>query len=180
MNSNIISFLKFYKELPGDLKEQLVNSMPVVNPDGRRLSDANIAFLAWQSKIHFTVVAGFRQWMKHGHCVKKGEHGHQIFVPAMNKSKTKNPDGSQTVSEELERFLVATVFDISQTFEIQEKEAKHCEMMSEVQDTNPIYRHDGEDFIDDDDEDDFDPYMDPWELETDCLGNCYSDADPGL
>jgi hypothetical protein len=179
MKAEHFDFLKYYKELDGNLKNQIIGSMPVMNPDGRILSDANIVFLAWQSRIHFTIVAGFRQWLKHGRCVKKGEHGQCIFIPAMNKEKNKNADGSETVTEELQRFLTATVFDISQTFEITEKRQKSAEMMSEVQDFNPPYRFDGENL--DEDEDDIEQF-DGWEpeLETDASGNNYSDADPGL
>jgi len=182
MKPEHFDFLKYYKELDGSFKDEIINSMPVMNPEGRILSDANIVFLAWQSKIQFTIVAGFRQWIKHGRCVKKGQHGNCIFIPAMNKERNKNADGSETVSEELQKFLVATVFDISQTFEIAEKEENPVEMVSEVMEINPIYRHDGDDFDDEEDEDDDREIFDGWytELETDACGNCYSDADPGL
>ncbi|MFZ4569776.1 MAG: ArdC-like ssDNA-binding domain-containing protein [Bacteroidales bacterium] len=180
MKSEHFDFLKYYKELDGSFKDQIINSMPVMNPEGRILSDANIVFLAWQSKIQFTIVAGFRQWLKHGRCVKKGQHGNCIFIPAMNKERNRNADGSETVSEELQRFLVATVFDISQTFEITEKEEKSIESVSAVMETNPIYSQNGDDF-DDEEEDEYERF-DGWftELETDACGNCYSDADPGL
>lgn len=179
MKTEHFDFLKYYKELDDNLKNEIISSMPVMNPEGRILSDANIIFLAWQSSIRFTIVAGFRQWIKHGRCVRKGEHGNCIFIPAMNKEKNKNADGSETVTEELQRFLVATVFDISQTFEITEKEHKPAGMMAEAQESNPVYRFDGEDIDEDDDEDEL---FDGWytEPDTDACGNCYSDADPGL
>lgn len=179
MKTEHFDFLKYYKELDDNLKNEIISSMPVMNPEGRILSDANIIFLAWQSSIRFTIVAGFRQWIKHGRCVKKGEHGNCIFIPAMNKEKNKNADGSETVTEELQRFLVATVFDISQTFEITEKEHKPAGMMAEAQESNPVYRFDGEDIDEDDDDDEL---FDGWytEPDTDACGNCYSDADPGL
>lgn len=179
MKAEHFDFLKYYKELDGNLKNQIISSMPVINPEGRILSDANIVFLAWQSGIHFTIVAGFRQWLKHRRCVKKGEHGHCIFIPAMNKEKSKNDDGSETVTEELQRFLTATVFDITQTFEITEKRQKSAEMMSEVHDFNPAYRFDGEYLNEDEDEAEQFGGWGPG-LDTDAFGNCYSDADPGL
>ncbi len=179
MKSEHFDFLKYYKELDGSFKDQIINSMPVMNPEGRILSDANIVFLAWQSKIHFTIVAGFRQWLKHGRCVRKGEHGNCIFIPAMNKERNKQEDGSETVSEELQRFLVATVFDISQTFEIKEREVNPCAMALAVMESNPVYRFAGDELEDDEDESEI---FDGWytEPETDACGNCYSDADPGL
>ncbi len=112
-----MDFLKFYKELDGNKRTAIYESMPVMNPEGRHLSEPNTVFLAFQSQMKFTVVAGFRQWLKHGRCVKKGEHGNFIFIPAM--LKTKKEDG--TSQEELDKFLVARVFDISQTFEMKEK-----------------------------------------------------------
>lgn len=108
--------MQFYKNLDGNKKSAICESMPVMNPEGRRLSEPNTVFLAFQSNLKFTVVAGFKQWMKHGRCVKKGQHGNFIFIPALNKSKKE--DGS--TEAEVEKFLVARVFDISQTFEIKE------------------------------------------------------------
>ncbi len=116
MNSIQTDFLHYYKNLPGDTRVSIYDSMPVFNPEGRRLSEPNTVFLAFQSQIKFTVVAGFRQWLKHGRCVKKGQHGNFIFIPALHKSKKE--DGS--TEEELDKFLVARVFDISQTFEMKE------------------------------------------------------------
>jgi hypothetical protein len=124
MKTSITDFFTYYKNLDGYAKEAIYESLPIVNPEGRQLSEPNTIFLAFQSPIKFTVVAGFKQWMKHGRCVKKGEHGVLIFIPAMNKSKHKDEQGNETVTEELDRFLVATVFDISQTFEIKEKAEK--------------------------------------------------------
>lgn len=70
------------------------------------------------------VVGGFRQWLKHGRAVRKGEHGAAIWVPIF-----KPVDGSIHPAErcsELEsaeametRFIIGTVFDISQTNEIE-------------------------------------------------------------
>lgn len=179
MKTQHFDFLKFYKELDDSSKNKIISSMPVMNPEGRILSDANIVFLAWQSKIHFTIVAGFKQWIKHGRCVRKGEHGHCIFIPAMNKERNKNADGSETVIEELQRFLVATVFDISQTFEIAEKETESATMVSAVMEPGAEYFDDDGDGNDDEHDHEL---FDGWysEPDTDACGNCYSDADPGL
>jgi hypothetical protein len=65
-----------------------------------------------------TLVGGFRQWIKAGRAVRKGEHGISIWIP-----------GGAPKSDDLEagdtdiRFLMGTVFDVSQTQEIAESEA---------------------------------------------------------
>jgi hypothetical protein len=127
MNNIVSDFLRYYKNLDGNAKEAIAQSMPIQNPEGRFLSEQNSAFLAFQSKINFTTVGGFKQWMKHGRCVKKGQHGNFIFIPAMKK--TKQEDG--TSQEELDKFLVARVFDITQTFEIKEHPSKEEAQVAE-------------------------------------------------
>ncbi len=176
MNTLQTDFLTYFKNLDDNARIAIAETMPVMNPEGRILSETNCIFLAFQSEIKFTVVGGFKQWLKHGRCVKKGQHGNFIFIPAM--VKTKKEDG--TTEEELDKFLVARVFDISQTFEIKESVQKQEAEMAMVQETNPLYRFDGENFIDDQDDDEEDSFLEPWELDVDCNGNCYSDADPGL
>jgi hypothetical protein len=87
MNNLQAEFFTYYKNLDGNLRSTIAEEMPVQNPEGRILSETNSVFLAFQSKIKFTVVGGFKQWMKHGRCVKKGQHGNFIFIPAMTKVK---------------------------------------------------------------------------------------------
>ena len=123
MNSLQAKFFTYFKELDGTLRSTIAKEMPVQNPEGRILSETNSVFLAFQSDLKFTVVAGFKQWMKHGRCVKKGQHGNFIFIPAMTKVK-KEVEGKETVSEELDKFLLARIFDISQTFEIKDQDQK--------------------------------------------------------
>lgn len=124
----VTDFLHYFKSLDETAKQAIAAAMPVKNPEGRFLSEQNCAFLAFQSKIPFTTVAGYRQWIKNGRCVKKGQHGNYIFIPAMKKSK--GEDGS--VQEELDRFLMARVFDITQTFEIKDPAAQEQEVAAEA------------------------------------------------
>lgn len=58
-----------------------------------------------------TVVGGYRQWQRAGRQVQKGEHGSIIWFPRMSKNE-------ETDTEELKGFMLATVFDVSQTKEI--------------------------------------------------------------
>ena len=59
-------------------------------------------------KINFTVVAGYRQWLKFDRQVRKGQHGFWIFIPAMIKTRIEENGSSRTV-EEFDRFLMAKV-----------------------------------------------------------------------
>ena len=89
----------------------------IVTADGHPLSGPNMMLVALQCP-GVTVVGGFRQWLKHGRAVRKGEHGAMIWFPkAMNQRDTAPGAGdSQEVAEV--RFMIGTVFDISQTEEV--------------------------------------------------------------
>lgn len=90
--------------------------------EGRTLSPCNQMLIAMQCP-DATIVGGFRQWKAQGRSVRKGEHGHMIWVPLLRgdsdtASDTPQPsdmDGEAT-SERI-RFIIGTVFDISQTQE---------------------------------------------------------------
>jgi len=113
-------FFEHFKTLSESDLQNLAGVMPVSNPEGHQISKYNKAFLKFQNEnLNFTVIAGYKQWLKFGRCVKKGQHGHWIFIPSMIKTK-KEENGQETVSEELDRFLMARVFDVSQTFEMKE------------------------------------------------------------
>jgi antirestriction protein ArdC len=112
-------FFDYFKSLTPDVLAEFVDNFPISNPEGHMLSGKNISFLKFQAgdKINFTVVAGYRQWMKFDRQVRKGQHGFWIFIPAMIKTKVEENGSSRTV-EEFDRFLMAKVFDISQTWDI--------------------------------------------------------------
>lgn len=97
-------------------RAELAASCPVVNIEGHVLSLKNRCLIALQSPAA-TVVGGFRQWLKVGRCVRKGEHGISIWVPAGGR-KAKKEDGDTEYAEGAETFFIAgTVFDVSQTEE---------------------------------------------------------------
>jgi hypothetical protein len=52
----------------------------VLNIEGRALSVTN-TILCFLQCPGVSVVGGFRQWIKAGRCVRKGEHGLTIWIP---------------------------------------------------------------------------------------------------
>lgn len=98
--------------LTDDQRGELARTMGAVQTcEGRSLSVKNTCLLAYQFP-HATLVGGFRQWLRQGRCVKKGEHGASIWIPLNVKSETEG-EGSDV------RFGSAVVFDVSQTNEIE-------------------------------------------------------------
>ena len=99
------------------------------NVDGHVFSPCNQMLLAMQCPSA-TIVGGFRQWKKQGRTVRRGEHGHMIWVPMIygEKAGDDTPQPSEIDGEEKKtgvRFLIGTVFDVSQTEELgQEAEGK--------------------------------------------------------
>jgi hypothetical protein len=79
-----------------------------------RYSLRNTLLIAFQCP-HATHVAGFRQWLELGRCVRKGEKAIRIFAPV----RYRRPDDEQSDDKETELQLVgfrlAAVFDVSQT-----------------------------------------------------------------
>lgn len=94
----------------------LAARVSVVTIEGRQLSPHNQCLIALQVPAA-TIIGGFRQWIKAGRVVMKGQHGAVIWVPIGRKDK----DGELT---EKTGFVLGSVFDVSQTQEIaQEQEA---------------------------------------------------------
>lgn len=87
--------------------------------DGRTLSLHNTCLLLTQCP-GVSLVGGFRQWLKLGRSVKKGEHGHCIWIP-LGASKSADNSGEPTSVDD-PRFGVGTVFDVSQTRELPAQE----------------------------------------------------------
>lgn len=98
----------------------------VVTCEGRALSLTNTLLLLLQrGRNGVSMVGGFRQWKKAGRYVRKGESGNGIWIPTgARKSEMPALEGSEMSLRELaeagesgssRRFLVGTVFDISQT-----------------------------------------------------------------
>lgn len=101
------------KLLP-EQRAELASKCMVTTIEGRALSVTNQCLIARQIP-HATIVGGFRQWLKAGRCVMKGQHGACIWVPTNYKSAEQtNVDGEAVTRT---GFILGTVFDVSQTQE---------------------------------------------------------------
>ena len=92
-------------------RAELAAKMPgVANPQGHTLSMTNTIGLMLQcGRTDLTIVAGFRQWIKAGRSVVKGERSIGcILVPCATKGET--PESADRVW-----FRCVPVFDVSQT-----------------------------------------------------------------
>lgn len=102
------------------------SNLGFVNCEGHAFSLHNMLLLASQCPAG-SVFGGFRQWLKMGRCVRKGEHGAMIWVPK-GKGKSDATEASEpTEPDSKPGFIVGTVFDISQTDEIGAKPAVQSE-----------------------------------------------------
>lgn len=88
----------------------------VVTCEGHALSFFNTC-LVIQQRENVSVVGGFQQWKRAGRQVKKGEHGLQIWIPIKGKKDDEVPTVEELQADEEEKpaFIMGTVFDISQT-----------------------------------------------------------------
>lgn len=120
----------------------LVAKCGIVNVDGRPLSCYNMCLVAMQ-KADATVIGGFRQWLKAGRVVKKGERGCMIWVPLRGKGQEPAPaepdaDEADAKPKRRMRFIPGTIFDISQTMERTENDTPEpVEAEAEVEPATP-------------------------------------------
>lgn len=92
----------------------------VVTCEARALSVFNTCLLMSQCE-NVSMVGGFQQWLRAGRAVRKGEHGLMIWIPSIRSASKDAPESGEIEDVEL-RFVIGTVFDISQTAEIQSQE----------------------------------------------------------
>jgi hypothetical protein len=118
---------KTVADMPELQRIQITNKMGLMTADGHVLSLGNMMLIALQCP-NASVVGGFRQWQKHGRAVTKGQHGMMIWVPCGGRKNDTPLDGSTSNSavpdgtpegDNDTRFIIGTVFDISQTHEIE-------------------------------------------------------------
>lgn len=116
----------------------LVKSIAVMSPDvraalaarmagavtveGRSLSGHNACLLAAQCP-EATIVGGFQQWRRAGRFVRKGQHGHMIWAPIRDARDEAPAPAADELSTERPRFIMVTVFDVSQTDAVAAEEA---------------------------------------------------------
>jgi hypothetical protein len=105
---------------------QMGNRLGLLTVDGHSLSTCNQILVGMQLPTA-SVVGGFRQWLCHGRAVRKDEHGAMIWVPTGGRRNDVPLDGGTSNSAIVDcqpegpsdtRFLIGTVFDISQTQEV--------------------------------------------------------------
>ena len=99
--------------LSPEQRQLFIDKGMVSTIEGRVLSHVNTILVYLQSNGQPpSIVGGFRQWIKAGRAVKRGEHGMMVWFPV----GTKNEDTGDI--EDVEHFYTGTVFDISQTEEL--------------------------------------------------------------
>ena len=80
--------MKQLKSIDEEQREIIAGELEIKNPEGHILSPRNQCLLAFQAGDNpLSVVAGFKQWQKHGRIVSKGSHGYLIAVPSKTKTK---------------------------------------------------------------------------------------------
>jgi hypothetical protein len=96
---------------------ELAARVPITTIDGRTLSLKNMILVGMQ-RPDATMVGGFRQWIGAGRCVKAGEHAAWLWVPSTRKIEGDGETEGADTGETETRFLLAPVFDVAQTQEI--------------------------------------------------------------
>lgn len=99
-----------------DERGAIAARLGVVTIEGRALSTFN-ACMIWSQNPAATVVGGFRQWLRAGRCVTKGERGMSIWVPCSEKRA--NDATEHAIGEDRTFFILGTVFDVSQTQKVE-------------------------------------------------------------
>lgn len=110
--ARMAELIKRASAMTPEQRQELFSTLPlVVNTDGKALSVRNTILIHWQIE-NPTIVGGFRQWIKAGRVVRKGEHGASILFPRNVGTETSRESGEP---QEKIAFLSGTVFDIGQT-----------------------------------------------------------------
>lgn len=122
--------------MPEIERVQLANKLGIVTCEGHELSLCNTMLVALQNPTA-SIVGGFRQWLKQGRCVKKGEHGLMIWCPTSGKGGEVPPMAVIVYGTEPpkadHRFIIGTVFDISQTAELEQQPATEAEPLRVIE-----------------------------------------------
>ena len=104
--------------LPAHERAALAARLPVIATiEGRTLSPFNMCLIAAQYPSA-SIVGGFRQWLKAGRVVRKGESGLSLWCPA-GKRKESASAPADASDNDSPRFIAGCVFDVSQTEELQ-------------------------------------------------------------
>lgn len=103
------------KMSPEELRKLADSLVCLPTIEGRTLSIRNtiLCYMQKGGGVKPSIVGGFKQWLKAGRCVNKGEEGLAILFPA--KFKAEDKDGEEI---EATKYYCGVVFDISQTVEL--------------------------------------------------------------
>lgn len=121
------------KAMPPADREALALKLGTITPEGHRLSQYNTLFLWLQTGRATPQAGGFRQWLKAGRIVKRGEHAAGvIFVPLCRHRPENNPgsanpealDDAATKIDDSVKFKLVPVFSIEQTDSIEKPNDK--------------------------------------------------------
>lgn len=107
---------KISKLTPEQRLEIAAKAPAIITIEGHPLSAFNQCLIASQRE-GVTVVGGFRQWLKAGRVVRKGEHGMMIWIPKAKKDDPNRQPGEMSSADDKQQFLCGTVFDVAQTDE---------------------------------------------------------------
>ena len=101
------------KAMSPEQRQAIAEKLGATTIEGRVLSPVNQCLVYTQFPTA-TVLGGYQQWQRAGKQVKKGSQGISIWIPTKKKAETE--DG-----EEKTRFFLISMFDISQTEEIEQR-----------------------------------------------------------
>lgn len=131
--SNMRALAAKIGKMSDDERAALAAKLPgVVTIEGRALSFHNTLMLAMQGQ--FTVTGGFQQWKRAGRVVMKGQRGACIWFPLGDKKQDGTADATGAGEEKSScRFGLATIFDIKQTEDLAEANARreNCQETTE-------------------------------------------------
>lgn len=111
---------KIVAKMPIQERLATAHKFGITTCEGRELSLCNQILVAMQRR-DATFVGGFRQWLKVGRAVRKGEHGAMIWVPTARGTgqMVHDEETGQDFEAMQTRFIIGTVFDIGQTDEVE-------------------------------------------------------------
>ena len=102
---------------PDERKALVAKTPGIMTVERHTLSPVNSILIMMQNP-QATIVGGYKQWMKNGRTVRKGEHGFSIWIP-LNKAAKSVGAGTEEEPDEVQ-FGSGTVFDVTQTRELEE------------------------------------------------------------
>lgn len=127
--ANIRAMCKQIAAMNDEQREALAARLPgLITIEGRPLSFHNHCMIAAQL-AGASIVGGFRQWLKAGRAVRKGEHGATIWCPTGARKSEETTDGAEVNADgDRPGFILGTVFDVSQTDAINDaaETAREC------------------------------------------------------